>query len=260
MSVHRITLSEQTPIEVGSCVAITGDEAHHAARVKRLAVGEGIELLNGEGGVYVSRVEALEKQGKGWMLVARVEELIQQGEPVPWLEACVAPPKGTRLESMVDMISQVGVASFRPLEARRTISDPRPGKLDRVRRVAMESAKQCGRAWTMRIGRPVLFKDALVQDDATTVVIADGSGSEYEPSGAERIRVLIGPEGGFTENELERAREAGARVARFGEHVLRIETAAVVACACVLSAERSTTARGQSLAGTSLGTAAQERP
>jgi 16S rRNA (uracil1498-N3)-methyltransferase len=240
VSVHRITLTDAPLPQPGDIALINGEEAHHAARVKRLEAGEGVELLDGQGGIASGQVKTLEKHGKAhWQLAVLVEGVRKEPEPQPWLEVCAAAPKGQRLESMVEMLSQVGVGAYRGLEARRTVSDPRPGKLDRVRRVATESAKQCGRAWTMRIARPILFKDAIEPSEGVSIVLADATGGAYEPVGAASLRLLIGPEGGFTENELERAKDAGVRIARFGEHILRIETAAVVASSAVLLAERA---------------------
>jgi 16S rRNA (uracil1498-N3)-methyltransferase len=65
-------------------------------------------------------------------------------------------------------------------------------------------------------------------------VIADAGGQPYEPGKEDRVRLLVGPEGGWTEGELADAVEAGARVVRFGRHVMRIETAAVVAAGIIL--------------------------
>lgn len=145
-------------------------------------------------------------------------------------------PKGDRLASMIEGLSQVGAASWSPMTTRHTIVEPGAGKIDRLERVAAESAKQCGRAWMLEIGRGGDLAAALERE---RVVVADAAGDEYTSGGGDvGVRVLIGPEGGFAADEIERARAAGARVCRFGAHIMRIETAAVVSAAMVIAAER----------------------
>lgn len=104
--------------------------------------------------------------------------------------------------------------------------------MGRLERHAVEAMKQCGRAWVLEIGDAVSFEEALRGDDVD-VVVADASGDRYEASGGREIRVLVGPEGGWTTEELASARASGARVCSFGRHVMRIEVAAVVAAAVV---------------------------
>ena len=89
----------------------------------------------------------------------------------------------------------------------------------------------------MRVDEGGDLSAALLAETAGVTVMADASGAAYVRTGAARIRVLVGPEGGWTEDEVRLAREAGAIIARFGEHVMRVETAAPVAAAVVLAAE-----------------------
>ncbi len=242
MPAHRFSLQGWTgPDPADPIVVIEGEEARHAARVKRLEPGEPVEVLSGDGLVGIGEVAGVERVAKGaWRLLVRVERA-EAYEPVrPMIEVCCAPPKGARLEEMVDQLSQVGAASWRALDCTRAgEKPPRAGKLDRARRVAMEAAKQCGRAWTLRIGEPLRWREALAGEEGLKIVAADASGGDVRTledlQGAERVRLLVGPEGGWTPDELDEIREAGAGVVRFGPHIMRIETAAVVASAGILS-------------------------
>lgn len=254
MPIHRMSLPvgwtpEPADGECSGCadelVWLEGDEAHHAYRVKRLEVGSAVELIDGQGLVCRGTIEEIEKRpktrdgGGGWRLGVRIEE-VQRVEPTtPAVELCAAVPKGERFETMIAMVSQVGVASVRALESKRAVSDPRPGKLERIRRIAAESAKQCGRAWSLRLDRAINFENALHAEQGGAVVLADARGGEYRPTGRDSLRVLIGPEGGWSQSELELAASQRVQVARFGEHVMRIETAAVVVCSAVLIAEHA---------------------
>lgn len=228
---HRVLIDPGTA-EQDKTITIEGDEAQHAVRVKRLGPGDAIACLDGEGTRVMGRIAAVERPAKGqWRLIITPKQI--EREPLPSLELHVrtATPKGPRAGELVEQLCQVGVTSWGPLDSVRTVVDPREGKLQRLERIARESIKQSGRAHAMRIEPGVSFADALALERP---IIADASGEPYEPTGAGRLTLLVGPEGGWTPAELASAREAGARVCRFGLHVMRIETAAVVAAGIIL--------------------------
>jgi 16S rRNA (uracil1498-N3)-methyltransferase len=130
---------------------------------------------------------------------------------------------------MIDQLSQIGVAAWRPLRTARAERDA--FRADKLERVAIEAAKQCGRAWALEMGEWADFAQALGDPRA---MVADASGEPANPATEDTV-LLLGPEGGWTEDELARTGAAGRRVCRFGVHVMRIETAAVAASACLLS-------------------------
>jgi len=245
VATHRIYLDRHdlrdggvSPLGEGETIAVEGDEAKHAVRVKRLGEGDPVELLDGLGGVGSASVESTTKLGKGgWRLTLRVRGVRRVAPSKPELEVWSAPAKGERLERMIDQLSQAGAASWSPLDADRTVVHPREGKLGRLERVACESAKQCGRAWRLAIRPGGGLAEAMRVEPGERLVVADASGEGYRASGADRLRLLVGPEGGWTGGELDRLRHAGATVASFGEHMMRIETACVVAAGVVLAAE-----------------------
>lgn len=252
----------------GEPVAIAGDEAGHALRVKRVRDGERITLIDGRGGVAEGTVardlstggnNSGSPRGKPGgrsphtdTLHIVVEQARTADRTVPWLEILTATPKGGRADDMIDQLSQAGAAAWGALETEHGVVDPRETKLARLERIARESSKQCGRAWTMEVRGKMALTEALrfshpfplshptTRADAARaeIIIADASGEAYTPSGAAAIRVLVGPEGGFTPAELDAARSVGARIARFGPHIMRIETAAVVAAGVIMAAAR----------------------
>lgn len=231
MSLHRVLLPGVQP-SVGDRLEILGAEAHHAVRVKRLGEGGVLEILNGSGCRAAAGITGVVKVGKGaWSLLIEVTEVVHEHPVQPQVEVLASAPKGPRLEEMIDQLSQVGAAAWAPLVAERTVVEPGAGKLAKAERIAGESAKQCGRSWLMSIGEPAQFREVLGGPGA---VLADGSGGAYEHDGAERVTLLVGPEGGFTRAEVAVARDAGVRVCRFGPHAMRVETAAVVAAGVVL--------------------------
>lgn len=238
---HRI-LVDHADFEPGQTLKIEADEARHAARVKRLRPGDALELLNGRGGIAQATLEEIARDRSGPVLLLRITEAATLPPLSPRLTVLAATPKAARADELVDALSQVGAAAWRPLSAARTVVDPRPTKLDRLTRIAAEAAKQSGRPWLLRIGPSITLEQALAEAHTRDVVLADASGDPYQPSGAEEIHLLIGPEGGFEPRELEQARRAGVRMHSFGPHIMRIETAAVAAAAIILNAERSAAA------------------
>lgn len=218
-------------------VTITGPEAQHAARVKRLEAGDEVTLAGGRGVVAICRVVETRKERRSgeWEMDVDVTERREAARARPEVRVYASPPKGDRLEEMIDGISQAGAAGWAALMTKHTVVEPREGKLERLERTAVEAMKQCGRAWVLEMLGPVAFGRAL--ERAARPVIADASGGAYVASGAEAIDLFVGPEGGWSEEELAAARARGAQVARFGPHVMRVETAAVVGVGVVMATE-----------------------
>lgn len=215
---------------------MSGEEAEHARRVKRLRPGDAVLLLNGRGLVARAEVVEAKREFRARVLAERVEAPL-----APAVEVWSATPKGARLDDMLDGLTQVGAAAWRPMHTARGVVDPRDSKLARMDRVVREACKQSGRAWLMRLDAPAAFEDALRvarEGPATVVVLADASGGPLERFDAESARLLIGPEGGFTHEEIDAARAAGAGVVTLGAHAMRIETAAVVGAAMTIDAGR----------------------
>lgn len=237
MATHRILLTDIQTSPDG-LITVRGEEAHHALRSKRLAVGDPLELLDGRGTVYEATIEHTAKIGKGdWAIEARLGKTTQTPPITPHLEVLTGVPKGPRLEQLIEGLSQTAAAAWAPLRSARSVVHPRDGKLNRLERTAAESAKQCGRAWVLNIQPETTFSSALKTGQNAKLVLADATGDPYEPSGATEIRLLIGPEGGWSQDELQAAHAADAQIASFGHHAMRIETAATVATSVILDKE-----------------------
>ncbi len=239
MSLHRVMV-DSVP---DHSAVIGGEEAHHALRVKRLGVGDRIELLDGRGTRALAAIRETRKLGKsgGWEIVVSIERREHLPRPAPLLHVLTGVPKGERFETLVDQLSQVGAASWAMLRSQHATVDPSEHRLDRLARIAHEASKQCGRAWSLTIEPERSFDEvvnAASPREPGALVVAHMSGGEYRASGAKEITLLIGPQGDWSEREIQAARDAGVRIAAFGQHVMRVETAAAAAAACILYAER----------------------
>lgn len=219
--------------ESATCLRIEGDEARHAIKSKRLREGETLIVLDGRGQVATCRVASARRE------LELEFERRERVEPItPRIEVYSATPKGPRVEGMVDALVQVGAASWSPLRTKLGVVDPREGKLGRLERIAIEAMKQCRRPWAMELGEKMGFETALDAGAGVQIVLAHQSGVAYEASGAPTVRLLVGPEGGWIDAELDQAKAAGATVASFGPCAMRIEVAAPTAAGIILDTAR----------------------
>ncbi len=227
---HALYLPDHTP---GSAqIVIEGDEAKHAVRVKRVKPGQHVAILDGRGGRTVTEVV---DANRTLTLKPITEERLAPS--TPRIEVYSATPKGPRAGTLIDLLSQTGADSWSHLDTAFGTESVSSTRRERLERVAVESLKQCGRPWLLEIGSETTIAEAVEVTSNTDIIIADASGEPYTPlSDTTNIRILIGSEGGWREDELDSAIAAGARPCSFGPHVMRIETAAAVATAIIRNA------------------------
>ncbi|MGA8260787.1 MAG: RsmE family RNA methyltransferase, partial [Arenicellales bacterium] len=217
--------------------AVLGEEeTHHAGASRRIRVGDEIGLIDGRGTRAVAVVESVSHRALEFTVRAR-----RRLRPGPSVSVAAAVPKGERFRTMIDMLSQIGVASIVPLVCERSMVRPRRSFSERWRRVAIEACKQSRNPYVPEIAEPKSLGDSLARiRDGDTIGFADAGGgmlTDVLPArGA--FHLYIGPEGGFTEGEKALLGGAGGRPVNLGDNVLRVETAAVVAAALSLLAKR----------------------
>jgi 16S rRNA (uracil1498-N3)-methyltransferase len=196
---------------------LSEDDAHHLQRVLRLGPGELVCAADGRGGWRLCHLErgALSPAG----------DVGHLGRPAPALTVGFAPVKGDRPEWAVQKLTEVGVDRVLLVQTTRSVvrwdEDRARRHLDRLWRVVREAAQQCRRLWL-----PELDVVPLEQMDAAAV-LADAGGRPLDPADH---TVVVGPEGGWSPEE-----RAGREVVGLADHVLRSETAAVVAGAAMTS-------------------------
>lgn len=210
------------------CV-LDADETRHARKALRIAPGDTLELFDGTGRVGTAVLERYGSQGA----ICRITHIAEVPPLKPRITVATAIPKGNRADDMVNQLSQLGADRVIPMVTTHSVVDPRDGKVERFRRIALEAAKQSGRLTLMEIAPVTPFHDVLAEVCDFGVVCAPQAGRPDDVSdqlhGCQEAIVLIGPEGGFTEEELHRAVHAGYVAWSISPNVLRIETAAVTA-------------------------------
>jgi 16S rRNA (uracil1498-N3)-methyltransferase len=213
-------LSAETP-------SLSGAEAHHAIHVLRVKRGHAIELFDGAGTVAEAVVEDVQRD----CVIARTAATsFVRKRTHDTLTIAAVPPKGDRLKWMVEKLTELGVDTYVPLLTERSVVDPRKSKLDKLSATVTAAMKQSGRRWRMEIGEPqplpLLLQHCCESRD--TILLAH-PGDTAEPAEAETgcRTLLIGPEGGFTESEVQLAADHNARQIAWPDSILRIETAAI---------------------------------
>ncbi len=233
-----VFLGPVTGARVGQLVAVTGDEARHAVVVRRLGVGAQVVLVDGSGTSATCTVVAAAKSS----LEARVDEVMSAPRPVPTVTVVQAIPKGDRAELAVEVLTEIGVDRIVPWAAARCVGvwrgDRATRSLAKWRATAREAAKQSRQAWLPDVTEQMSTTQvAAVLGEVDLAVVlheeATTSLAGLALEGVSSLAVVVGPEGGVTDDEL--AAFADAHVVRMGQPVLRTSTAGVAAVAALLS-------------------------
>lgn len=222
-------------------VTITGSEAHHVINVMRAAVGDQVTLFDGSGSEFQAQIQSLKKNAVDLLIVDQRSSNRELPSP---LTVAVALPKGDRQKWLVEKLVELGTSTLIPLVTERSVAQPVTQALSRLQRTVIEASKQCGRNQLMKIEPPQTVTEciALATDSSRRIfahVQADPveSSIDHHFSNLPELGVVlaVGPEGGWTEEEVEQFREAQWQPASMGSRVLRIETAAIALVArCVL--------------------------
>jgi len=204
-------------------IVLEAGEAHHLVHVLRLTVGAIVTVFDGRGHAAEARITRVGADGAELELAtARPPRESPLG-----LTLAVAVPKGDKMSGIVQKLTELGVAAIHPLVTDRGEVDETAmrKKLERWRRVALEAAKQCGRARVPHIEEPSTFDELARPGGLILTPGADPIPPDIAPGPI--LTGLIGPEGGWSEEELAIARERSLRTFSLGTRILRTETAAI---------------------------------
>ncbi len=247
----------ETPI-AGDCALLVGPEAHHLTHVMRAGPGAEVVLFDGSGAEFPARVERIGR--------AEVELAVLSREPVDRelpleLTVGVALPKGDRQRWLVEKATELGVTRLVPLLTAQSVARPEQKPLARLRRTVIEASKQCGRNRLMEIAQPRDWSDFVTDSveaphrllahpcsDAQDTLSLIGCHA-HACVGMTRLfrrfrscphkrghgtQLAVGPEGGFTDDEVSQAIDAGWQVIDLGPRTLRVETAAILLAGMVV--------------------------
>jgi 16S rRNA (uracil1498-N3)-methyltransferase len=228
-----------TPPAAGLAVTLGGSEGKHAVNVRRMRVGEGIQLSDGKGLRVRGTVSALGNSS----LTVQIDSVEQEAAPSVGLTIIQALAKGDRDELAIQAATELGCWAVVPWQAERSISKWEGAKIaksvDRWQTIVSEAAKQSLRVFEPVVAQPLGSKQ-LVASVKTfdLVLILDptaqvGLGSLELSESQKSVAIVVGPEGGISDHELEALEDAGAIRVHLGEPILRTSTAGVAAISVI---------------------------
>lgn len=225
-------------IREGAYLTLPEDEAAHAVQVLRKRPGDEIVVVDGDGGWYRVRLDQADRRTAAGTILETRREV---GEPGYHLSVGLALLKNrNRFETFLEKAVELGVGEVLPLVTHRT--ERTPFRMERARKIVLAAMKQSGRSRLTRLAAPQPLAHALRDDRFDLACIGHEQAAPEDslaaalagrPS-AHTIRILIGPEGGFTDEEVAEAGQAGYAAISLGPRRLRAETAGLVAAATVM--------------------------
>ncbi|WP_299464535.1 RsmE family RNA methyltransferase [uncultured Gimesia sp.] len=213
---------------------LEGSEAHHLLHVLRMQAGDSVLIFNGTGAEAEAVIAKTSRKTVEIKITERRE--IQASTQVPVILA-TAVPKGDRFRWLVEKAAELGVTRLVPLITERSSVDPGENRLKKLQQTIVAAAKQSGQTRLMELAPQQKWDDFLAEccQSDHRILIADPGGSaldlfsrSFTDSVASPVILLIGPEGGFSPEELQSAIETGAKSVKLSEGILRIETAAIL--------------------------------
>jgi 16S rRNA (uracil1498-N3)-methyltransferase len=228
----------------GEVAIISGQEHRHLARVLRLEPGDAVIVFDGRGRAFHARIQAVERDRT---IATLLDPEPPAAGPALRLVLLQAILHTGRMEGIVEKATELGASTIVPVVSARSVVRPGRkgwGRRDRLERVAVAAAKQSGRLVVPGIAEPVAFEDAIAREPSSApramrLIFHGGSppvaGILAGGGTSDEAWLLIGPEGGWSDEEIAAAAAAGWRAAGLGPATLRAETAAVVACGLVMA-------------------------
>lgn len=216
-------------------ITISGSDAYHIARSLRMAVGDSVTVCDEDGKEYNTSLSRIRDDE----CICEIQSTKEGASESPLnLTLYMAYPKGDKLETVVQKSVELGASVIVPFESSRCIKRPSPDKLDkitdRLSRIAEEAAKQCGRSKLPRVEKMIKLSELVSRIDKydLSLFCYEGKGAvslkktleDYGRSSG-NIAIIIGSEGGFSEEEAKLITEAGAKCVNLGPRILRCETA-----------------------------------
>ena len=222
---------------------ITGSEQHHLRNVLRLTSGATIRIIDGQGNVYIAEIL---RTGTN-RVPSEVQILSHEfhASLSPALTLFQGLPKNDKMELILQKTTEIGVTQIVPIHTARALQKPSQNRSERWHRVVISATKQCKRPWLPELCDPQLFEASLAHLQKFPLRLILNPDSEQEAhlqhiktvlrkvSQPTSIALFVGPEGGFSEQEVAAAMESGCVPVTLGTNILRTETAAIVAVAAI---------------------------
>ena len=227
-----------TPLFVGQTVDLPAAVAHHA-RVVRLQPGAELTLFNGDGGQYLAHLASVDKRSASAVIKAMVERDVELPYEITLAQAL---PEASKMDWIIEKAVEMGVAAIQPLAAQRCVvrltAERAEKKREHWQGVIVAASEQSGRNRLARLAQVDDFHGWIGQQDMHKRVLLSPRGNQslaawarHQPPQA--LTLMVGPEGGYTEQEEDAALARGALALSMGPRILRTETAGIAAVAAL---------------------------
>ncbi len=234
MAEYRSFLFQGSEVVGEDYLVLDSRESHHLVRVFRARVGEGVEVLDGQGRKYRGVLEKVDAKGAR-MTIDSIEKINRPQFEVTLVQAI---PKGKAMDLILRMATEIGVSIVQPVftdQGEVQVKNERlASKVEKWRLTMIEACKQCGLVWLPDLADPVSFGEwqrRKPKKGGLRIVASLEAGSRplvevlNENSGGGVVEVAVGPEGDFSTSEYRQLNESGFKPVRLGANVLRAETA-----------------------------------
>jgi len=216
-------------------LSVAGEEFSHMTHVMRMREGDPVRVVDGKGNAYDAVIRTITRHEATCSITALTAHLHEPSRRLTLGAGILKNP--SRFDYLVEKATEIGAAAIVPLLTERTI--PRHAKTERWRKLCVAAMKQSGRCVLPEVREPVELEEFLSSAGAGDLKIIPHEKAELPLSSADAAGeapavVCIGPEGGFSDQEIARAREAGFLPVSLGARRLRTETAALIACSMLL--------------------------
>ena len=222
----------------GENVVLEGDEFHHLANVMRTREGENVELFCGDDYNYVATVAKLNKKNAELKIISKTKNI---ANPVQKIDLFQALAKGDKLSLIMQKITEIGASNMVVFESKFCDVKSNTGKLDKLESVSVSACKQCGRSKLTNVQGVMSFKDVVASvkkydhfivfyENEENLLLKDYLSAIKQN---QNVAIVIGPEGGFSNEEIDALKSAGAKIVSLGKRILRTETAAILGVSVV---------------------------
>jgi len=229
-------------LDTGKSVTIAGTDAMHISKVLRLKAGDTVSVFDGRGHEFECRIKSVSSRE---VVLAVVKAYPSKSEPAVHITFAQAMLKSKKMDTLIRQATELGISRWAPFFSERSVPTPDhkrlAARLERWNKIGRESLKQCGRDILMEVSSPASMEAVLKQGQTCDRKIIFwecesnplGDAVPMTPESISNIIVVVGPEGGFSVQEIELAKSLGYVTAALGPRILKAETAAVSAAVLI---------------------------
>lgn len=228
----------------GNRAKIVGNDVKHIRKVLRFEINDVLDICDEQGNIYKGKITEFSDKDE---ILCEIQEMAKKQLETPYrITLYQGVPKGDKFETIIQKCTELGVSGFVPVQMARSIAkvtgNNEDKKLERWNKISAEAAKQCGRQRVPTVDMAINFENIIENISKYDIVIVPYESEENisikqvlndVKSNIASIAIVIGPEGGFSGEEIATLIEKGARICTLGPRILRTETAGIVAVSMI---------------------------